>query len=323
MSKTSLYFSTVISLPDDSALVGGHLVSEGSSPTGTLLVHYVKNKWRLIAKIPDVVNGLSFRSDFNGKVYVGVIGRNGYFCEIDLSNKNITLKHQLKSIDYGYFEDIVLFKDSYYVCGSRRQIHTFNGEKWSILDSDIFSGNYSRSEFVEALHTSDPFHGYGSYGSEFILSLSASNALSACGSHGFFAIFDHENNTWSQLDAPTNVDFKVVYGDDDGSILLGAGSGMMYSVSQDGIWKKFQDPSFNNTVIRDILRFKGIVYCAAGNKILLLDDDKLEEVELPFTESVEVSRLSSSQNVLWAVGGELILKFDGNQWTSHISPTNQ
>ncbi len=321
MSETSLYFTTVLALPDDSVIVGGHLVSEGTSPTGTLIVHYFENQWRLIAKVPDVINGMVLRSDPSDKFFIGIIGRSGFFREIDLANKAFTLKHQLKSIDYGYFEDIEFFNDVYYICGSRRQIHTFNRKVWDRFDSGIFSENYSRAEFVEALHASDPFSAYGSYGSEFILSLDASNTLSACGSHGFVAIF--ENNVWTQLDAPTNIDFKVVYGEDDGSMLLGAGEGILYSVSQNGVWNVFQDPSFKNTVIQDILRFNGVIYCVTGNKILLVDNSEFEEVELPFSGSPDVYRLSSSQNVLWAVGGELILKFDGSKWTKHISPTNR
>ncbi|MCB1986335.1 MAG: hypothetical protein H6936_00470 [Burkholderiales bacterium] len=326
MSDTSLYFSTVLALPDDSVLVGGHLVSEGSDPTGTLLVHYNENaekKWQLIAKIPDMVNGLALRLETDGKVFVGIIGRNGFFCEIDLANKSFTKNHQLTSVDYGYFEDIVLFKGSYYVCGSRRQIYTFDGKEWSRLDSGIFSGDYSRNDFLKELHTSDPFSDYGSYGSEFILSLDASNTLSVCGSNGFVAILDQEKNIWNQLDAPTNIDFKVIYGDDDGSIFIGAGGGILYSISQDGSWKEYHDSKFKDAIIRDILRFKGLIYCAAGQKVLVVKDGEFEEVEISFSDSQEINKLSVFHNVLWAVGDEVIFRFDGSKWTSHISPTNK
>src|SRR3989442_368834 len=109
MSKTNLYFSTVQALPDDSVVIGGHLASEESSPTATLLIHFNGAKWKLLAKIPDVVNSLTLGRTVGNEQFVAVLGRDGFFAEVSATNGQLVTESSVPISVPGYLEDIAFW----------------------------------------------------------------------------------------------------------------------------------------------------------------------------------------------------------------------
>lgn len=301
MSRTSLYFSTVQALPDDSVVVGGHLVAEESSPTATLLLHLVGDKWRLVNKIPEAVNALTLGREIGGEHAIGVLGRNGLFSEAIVSTKQIYKQATIATPEPGYLEDVLFWRGAYYVGGAHRQIHRFDGHRWDRLDSNI----YAPADVPK----------------DFVLSLDTDGQLYACGGSGFAARL--EQGAWKILSAPTNVDLNAVFCASDGRVFFAGGGGLLLTLLPDETWYDIGRNMYPEAIFWDIEEFQGTVYLAAGMSVFRLVEDTLEPVQLPFAREVEIYRMSSSPRSLWLVGGEVVYQFTGGQWLEHISPSNR
>lgn len=301
MGTTDLYFSTVVALPDDSAVVGGHLVQEKASPTGTLLIHLTKGKWILVAKVPGVVNALTMGRRLGTEQMVGVLGRDGYFAEVSVVSKQVRTETTVPIQIPGYLEDVVFFQGVYFVCGAHRQVHQFDGRIWNRVDSDI----YEPADVPK----------------EFLLSMHAGQRLYASGAKGFAAKLD--SASWTRFDSPTNVDLNAVLSSSDGSVLFAGGGGLLFRFLPDGSWHQIAMDLYPDAIFWSIDEFQGAIYLAAGNKVFRLVGEQLEPVDLPFSRQIEVYSLAASSNSLWLVGDECVYQYTGERWLEHVSPSNR
>jgi hypothetical protein len=301
MSKTNLYFSTVQALPDNSVVLGGHLVVEGSSPTATLVIHFVEDKWRLLAKVPDVVNALALGRRLGNEQVLAVLGREGFFAEVSVRSRELLTETRVPIEAPGYMEDVVFWREDYYVCGAHRQVHRFNGRIWDRVDRNIYRPAGIPNEFMLSLHTAD--------------------LLYACGSRGFVASFD--SRSWEHIASPTNVDLNTVFCAADGRVMLAGGGGLLFTILPDGTLDQIAEGLYPDAIFWDIEAFQGAIYLAAGKKIFKLEGELLEQIRLPFAREVEAYSLSSSSKSLWLVGDEYVYEFTGGRWLEHQSPSNR
>lgn len=301
MSKTAFYFSTVQALNDDSIIVGAHLVIEGSSPTATLLIHICEGKWRLVAKIPDVINAMTIGRKVRNDQTVAVLGREGFFAEASVIKKALITETTVPGKNSGYLEDVVFYQGSYYVCGAHRQVHMFDSRVWARADQNIYSPANIPNEFLLSMHVDH-------------------HRIYACGAGGFAAYF--ESNSWMKLPLPTNVDLNTVFCATDGRVLFAGGGGLLFSLQPSGGWYEIASGLYPDVIFWDIEEFQGAIYLAAGAKVFKLVGQELEPIHLPFIRQIEVYSLSSSSKSLWLVGDEYVYQFTGERWIEHQSPSN-
>jgi hypothetical protein len=301
MASTNLYFSTVQAMPDDSVVVGGHLTVEGSAPTATLVVHFDGQTWRLVAKIPEVVNGLTLGRIVANEPALGILSQTGFFAEASVIQKRLHTSARVPKDGHGFLEDVLYFNGAYYIGGAHRQVHRFDGRVWSRVDGSILS------------HSDIP--------AAFILSLHASHNMFACGGSGFAARWT--GNAWLQLATPSNVDLNGVYCTSDGRVFFCGGRGLLLCLRPDGTWTDYSNHDFEHYIFWDIAEFDRQLYVAAGDGLFKLTGDELQRIELPFGHPVEIYAMSPSTKSLWLVGDEFIYQFTGGEWTEHISPSNK
>ena len=307
MSPTHLYFSTVQALPDGSAVVGGHLSVEGSSPTATLLLHLADGKWRLAAKIPDVVNAMTLGNRSGEETLLGILGRSGFFAEASVSERRLVEEDSIPLRGYGYMEDVAFFGGNYYAGGADRQVFRRGANGWQRIDETI----YKPSSALVPVPT------------DFILALDAGPvSLCAAGGSGFAARFERE--LWSQWEVPTNIDLNDVFHSSEGRVFICGGGGLLASIHSDGSWQQYSPGEFPDFIFWKMAEFQGRIYIAAGGAVFRIEDGELAKIDLPFSPQAEIYAISAAGGSLWATGDAFVYQLnDQGKWKRHECPANQ
>lgn len=182
-----------------------------------------------------------------------------------------------------------------YVCGMDRQV--FKREQpghWVALHGDM-----PDQPAPDVVFGFESIHGY------------SEQDVYAVGWHG--EIWHGDGRAWTRCDSPTDRLLTRVVCAGDGWVYACGLQGLLIRGRHEG-WA-IVDQAATDADLRDMEWFDGTLYVATGHALYRLHDDRLELVDMG-GDLIPRSchSLSSADGLLWSVGEDDILAFDGRAW---------
>ena len=231
-----------------------------------------------------------------------ILGKNGQVAEVSGGQSRIEqiqgagLHGDGKS--YGYVEVIKYINDELYVCGYGRQVYKRSGEQWHSIAGDMLTRENARGFFdmdgVDGSH------------------------LFAVGWQG--EIWYYDGNQWHKEDTPTNVHLgaiKVVSKDD---VWIAGDHGLVLHGGH-AHWTIIESPDFNSNWYA-VEEFEGKIYLAGNGVLAYIDGDRIKPVDTGLNKEFTTNKLHAKEGLLWSIGSEDILVFDGSVWKEVLHPDN-
>lgn len=199
----------------------------------------------------------------------------------------------------GYVEKIAVIDGELYVCGYRRQVYRREKGQWVHIDKGILAGKNDQLGF------------------ESIDGTSKTN-IYAVGDRG--EIWHFDGRRWDKIDSPTNLDLHEVHC---------VNPELVYAVGANGIvvrgggshWQVLQNEDLGEE-LWGVVSFAGNVYVAGYDGIAMIQGDDIVPVDTGLGD-IQGYRLRASQGVLWSIGNDHVLRFDGTTWSERVCPDNQ
>jgi hypothetical protein len=132
----------------------------------------------------------------------------------------------------------------------------------------------------------------------------------ACGFGGEVWRFD--GSSWQPIDSPTNAKLEQVLVVSPDEVVFCGARGLV--ALSDGEHWKFLEPTASKSTLWGLAKFNGDVYVADSAQVYRVSNDALEPMPLLTGKSVTTGRLQSADGVLWSIGENDLLSFDGSTW---------
>ena len=230
-----------------------------------------------------------------------ILGRNGEVQEISTAG---THKEQIEgaglnySEPYGYLEAIKNIDGSLHACGYGRQVYRRVGDSWVSLSDSILTRDTARGFFD-------------------IDGLSEKN-LYAVGWQG--DIYFYDGRGWYRDESPTNAHLAGVKCLPDGQVWVCGNRGVVLCGAF-GNWHLVDSNSFENNWY-SIELFEGTPYLAGNNFLAKVEHNRIVPVDTGLKYQITTHKLHAREGILWSIGEEDILAFDGKIWTPLAHPDN-
>ena len=181
-----------------------------------------------------------------------------------------------------------------YVAGGNRQVYRRNAPgTWASIDQGTrAASNESRVVGFESI---DGFSEQDIY---------------AVGWDGEIWLFN--GNEWSQADSPTNLLLTEVCCAGDGNVYIGGREGLIFC-GRNGIWDVI-DTSQMFDDIWSMTWFKNTLYISGMKGIYTIVDKTVVPVDTQVEEVSTFFWLSKTADILWSVGAQDVISFDGKVW---------
>ncbi len=161
------------------------------------------------------------------------------------------------------------------------------------------------SEDIECEQPGDYHFGFTSVAS------GAPEEFCCVGLHG--EVWIRKNSTWERCDVPTNCDLTCVAVDPEGNYVIGGTRGILMKGSADK-WQILESGPGRHS-ITGIATFQGSVYVADGSRLMKVEDDSVEEVEITPGATTPVRYLSSTRDAMWAASFDQVVVLREGNWT--------
>ncbi|MGA2256554.1 MAG: hypothetical protein ABSG53_18050 [Thermoguttaceae bacterium] len=203
---------------------------------------------------------------------------------------------------YGYVNRIRNIGASLYVCGYAAQVYRREKEGvWTHMDEGILIKR-PRASSVD-LQDIDG---------------TAEDDIYTVGTGG--AIYHYDGRTWTQLDSPTNLHLLRVRCVSKDEVYISGSRGRLLRGNRNG-WLDLGDPDVADD-FWGLEYFRGKVYVAHANGIMVWNGEKLESVDMGIKRDISCHRLHANDGVLWSFGMDDLFFFDGKTWTEVVCPEN-
>lgn len=182
-----------------------------------------------------------------------------------------------------------------YACGMKRQVYKRIGEdKW--LDISTAPGEPTESAGFEAI---DGF---------------TETEIYAAGWNG--EIWQYDSTQWLQHGGFTNLILNAVLCAEDGVVYIAGQQGTLIKGRNDS-WEQINFEDDVSVDFWDLCWFKGKLYVATMTNLYTLEGNKLVGVDFGDIARPSCYSLSSADGVLWSVGRDDVVSFDGVSWKSY------
>ena len=203
---------------------------------------------------------------------------------------------------YGYVNKIALIETELYVCGYARQVYRRDGARWVHIDRGMIAS-------VDAVGISlESMDGV------------SQNDIYVAGLNG--EMWHYDGRDWDQIDSPTNqhlLEISCIRPD----LVYAVGKGGVVVRGHGTSWEVLQNPDFAED-LWGVASFKGVVYVAGFGGIGRIDGNDVVPVDTGFGKPIAGYRLRTGPpGVMWSIGNEHILRFDGQKWEEIVCPDNQ
>jgi hypothetical protein len=214
----------------------------------------------------------------NGEIITYVAGES----ENEKTLPNVILIRNAKTIS-GYV----------YACGMKRQVFKRVDEnKW--ID----------------LSVTESFDAKDAIGFEDINGFSETE-IYACGWLG--EIYQYNGEKWTKQKSLTTLILTSICCAKDGFVYVAGQNGILIK-GRNNDWEIIRLEIEFSTDIWDLCWFEDTLYVATMSNLLTLENNKLIPVDFGETKASSFYSLSSADGVLWSVGKEDVLSFDGKNW---------
>jgi hypothetical protein len=121
---------------------------------------------------------------------------------------------------------------------------------------------------------------------------------------------------WTKLSSPVNVILTGATTHTDGSVYACGQNGMLIK-GRNSVWSVVAAGETTED-FWGILSFRGKIYVASFSTLYELDGQKLIPVDLSEAAATTFHTLTAAEDVMWSIGGEDILSFDGAKWQKRL-----
>ncbi|MCP4117541.1 MAG: hypothetical protein GY737_19525 [Desulfobacteraceae bacterium] len=135
--------------------------------------------------------------------------------------------------------------------------------------------------------------------------------LYAVGRKGEIWHFDGSN--WSKEDLPTNVNLTTVKCVSDGTVYLGGHDGILIRGGRHS-WELVEHGETTDD-IWGLEWFGDQLYVSTMSSLYRLEGDELKQVDFDDDEPDTTYQLSAIEDIMWSIGREDIMAYDGKTWT--------
>lgn len=301
----ALYFTTVVAIEPDFAVMGGYLYSEGLEPTITRPMGINGGKWGKLPDVDDVVYAMARKTPPPGKPRptLCMMGRKGTYVE-KVSGESAVMT-TLERKGAGYVLDLRAIDRHLYACGIQNMVQRQEPDgRWIRVDQGAFT---PMVDYVDSA-----FRSVDGRDEKEILGV---------GLRGEIWLWD--GKAWSRQQSPTNFPLHVVLRASSGDYYIGATKGLVWKGSPAKGWTPIGDSAVSTQTVEDMAEFQGKVYLAAQDKLLVTDGGPVQEVQVPLEGEKAYFAIDALPSDLWTVGDESVLQFDGKTWKRHLCPDNQ
>jgi hypothetical protein len=235
-----------------------------------------------------------------------LVGKRGEIVEIVDGNQRIfrieTAGTGSPEKKYGYLHQIRVIDNELFICGYRRQVYRRHGNSWDLISADILDRRSKRAaRWFESI---DGF---------------SKNDLYAVGSRG--EIWHFNGRKWTQCDSPTNqhlADVRCL----DGKIWVCGDGGIILCGDQDR-WEVIWDDEEPSENWWNVEKFQGHTYVAGSLMLARLEDEGIVQIDVGIKDDITAQTLQRKDGILWSIGAEDILSYDGKEWKELICPDNR
>ena len=296
MANQFLYGSVYVHHRDQVVVTGRLPSLEARQDTHDFLLFWGNGQWKYLG-FPNVITGLAVIAPprqevlaLTGDGLVRVIGATGERSEfVDRTPSGPSSLQWLL--------DLRKIGKSIYTCGMARQVYRrVDSNDWTRLDSGIRTDETTGLKSIHGFSESDIY---------------------AVGFRG--EIWSYDGRRWAQEESPTNLKLEKVLCAPDGQVYICGGEGVIIR-GRSGHWKLMEQDHTAET-FWDIAYFQEQLFFSARSGLFRLDGQApLAPVNMDVSYPVSTSRLHANEEVLWSVGREHIVVYDGVQWAEVVGP---
>jgi len=129
-------------------------------------------------------------------------------------------------------------------------------------------------------------------------------------------IFRFDGKRWHEISSPTNVMLTGVHCAPDGKVYISGTKGTIISGRHNSFAVYDIEVEFD---FRGISSFSSKVFVASGAQLFEVGVNGLVAVQFGLDRPVTTGSLSEGQDVLWSIGEQDVLSFDGENWSEILS----
>lgn len=182
-----------------------------------------------------------------------------------------------------------------YACGMDRQVF----KRRQRGDWVALHGNMPAQPAIDIVFGFESIHGF------------SEQDIHAVGWHG--EIWHFDGQTWQPCDSPTNINLTRVHCADDGWAYACGMHGTLLRGRQ-GNWEVIEHEA-TGADFWGLEWFDGRLYLSTQHNLFVLNGNALELVDMGEDVPGSCHHLSAADGVLWSIGADDILSFDGSRWT--------
>jgi hypothetical protein len=201
---------------------------------------------------------------------------------------------------FGYVNKLIEISGELYACGFQRQVYRRDGGKWRHIDAGILSPTRTPTTSLESMDgtSEDNIYVVGAKGE----------------------IFHFNGKSWTHCDVPTNVDLHEV---------RCAAPDLVYACGENGVvlkgnarrWEIVPNDALD-AELWGVEVFNDEIYVAGFGGLGKIEADAVIQVDPGLGRHIDGYRLRQKDGLLWSIGTDDILRFDGTTWTELICPDN-
>lgn len=299
---TALYFKHVIAISAQRVLLAGHLYLEETDPSVSRIMMLDAGNWYHLYDLSDITRDtllLPPDGDREKDLYC-FLGRRGQLREHPSGQSP---RDEQIPLANAYIKSLREIGGQLHVCGTQGQVLRRTAQGWVHMDQGVFEP--LQEQVTSSLNALDGF---------------ALDDIYAAGDGG--ALWHWDGKVWTRLDSPTNLPFYVVLRHSDGSIVLAGAGGLVFKGDRHHGWTVLSDPAFDRLTLEQACEFKGVLYFCAGTTLLSYANGALAVVHVPLPGPFAFDNLDARDDMLWTVGDDAVLSFDGSLWRRHDCPEN-
>lgn len=294
------YFTSVIGVSKNVAVVGGHLLSEGSAPGKTVFFRVEPNGWKSYLSIEQIVYGMSLQpADASQPFTIGILARDGQYIE-NVKGQGVTRQHVVTHVR-GYLLALSCVEDQFLACGDMYQFYRGRGGSWHPMEN-----GFPKARLFDEGSMLKGVDGF------------SLDDLYAVGSSG--EVWHWNGSTWAKVPSFTSVHLYAVCCSADGLVYVGGGGGILFRGRVGGAWEDLTNRSVLVSTVHSVVDFDGSVYVAAGERIVRIDPSGGLHDIFPMTDGFASYALHATADTLWSVGDDIVLSYDGCTWTRYPVP---
>ncbi len=129
-------------------------------------------------------------------------------------------------------------------------------------------------------------------------------------------IWEFDGRNWINRNSPTNVILTSVCCSPDNSVYIGGQQGILI-IGRKGIWDIISWEDDIDVDIWDLCWFQNKLYVASIRNLYTLEGNTLVDVDFGEIEVRSCFNLTEAEGIMWSIGHEDVLSFDGNKWQKY------